>query len=56
MPPLIRRPRGLSGFQLGLGVAIGVVGGIYIWKPNYDKYFKDRAIQIKEEAEIKKNS
>jgi len=69
MPPLIRRPRGLTGFQLGLGVSIGVLGGIYIWKPVVDKYFKDRtfgsklplgdqdkAHQLKEEAEQTKDS
>lgn len=56
MPPLIRRPRGLTGFQLGLGVSIGVLGGIYIWKPVVDKYFKDKAHQLKEEAEQTKDS
>ena len=44
MPPLIRRPRGIPGWQLGLVTGIGIIGGIYIWKPVFDKRVnKDKA-------------
>lgn len=29
----IRRPGGISGVQLGLVVVLGVLGGIYIYRP-----------------------
>jgi len=29
----IKRPAGLSGFELALVTALGIIGGIYIWKP-----------------------
>lgn len=29
----IRKPKGLSGTQIGLILFLGVVGGYYIWKP-----------------------
>jgi len=46
MPPLIRRPAGLTGVQLGLGVSIGVIGGIYIWKPVFKKWAnKDKPVE-----------
>ena len=37
MPPLIKRPGGISGWQLGLVTGLGIIGGIYIWKPVFDK-------------------
>ena len=40
MPPLIRRPRSNTGWQLGLVVGIGVISGIYIWKPVFDRSVK----------------
>lgn len=33
----IRRPRGLTGAQIGLATVLGVLGGIYIWKPLLEK-------------------
>jgi len=53
MPPLIRRPGGLTATQLGLVISVGVIGGLYIWKP-YVAYFKERANSLKEEADAKK--
>lgn len=29
----IRRFRGLSGLEIGLATVLGVIGGIYVWKP-----------------------
>lgn len=29
----IRRIRGLTGAEIGLATILGVLGGIYIWKP-----------------------
>ena len=40
MPPLIKKPRGIPGWQLGLVVGIGIIGGIYIWKPVFDEKVK----------------
>ena len=38
MPPLIRRTGGgITGLQLGLVTVIGIIGGIYIWKPVFEK-------------------
>jgi len=37
MPPLIKRPGGITGWQLGLVTGLGIIGGIYIWKPVFDK-------------------
>lgn len=31
--PKIRKPKGVTGSQIGLAVFLGVVGGYYIWKP-----------------------
>ena len=45
MPPLIRRPRGISGWQLGLVTGIGIIGGIYIWKPVFDKKGKTNTVE-----------
>jgi len=41
---------------LGLGVAVGVISGVYIWKPSYDNHFKEKAQALKEEADKKKES
>jgi len=35
----IRKPLGLSGVELGIGLVLGVLGGIYIWKPVFESYF-----------------
>jgi len=56
MPPLIKRPTGTSGWQLGLVVGLGIISGIYIWKPVFDKNIKDKAKSIAEEAREKKKS
>jgi len=53
MPPLIRRPGGLTATQLGLVLSFGVIGGLYIWTP-YVAYFKERAKNLKEEADAQK--
>lgn len=29
----IRKPRSLSGAQIGFVTVLGVIGGYYIWKP-----------------------
>jgi len=42
MPPLIRRPKYIPGWQLGLVVGVGVIGGIYIWRPVFAKVAEDR--------------
>jgi len=48
MPPLIRRPKGIPGWQLGLAVGSGIIGGIYIWKPAFDKYWSANAEKLAE--------
>ena len=54
MPPLIKRPRGIPGWQLGLVCGIGVIGGIYIWKPVFDENLRNKAEKIAQEARDKK--
>jgi len=39
MPPLIKRPAGHSGWKLGATVVLGVIGGIYIWKPAFEQFW-----------------
>jgi len=57
MPPLIKRAgRGTTGLQLGLVVSLGIISGIYIWKPVFDRSIKDKAKQIADEAREKKQS
>jgi len=51
MPPLIRRPRGLTGGQLGLALFTGVLSGVYIFKPGFDNFWREKAERIKREAE-----
>ena len=58
MPPLIRRPGGNPGWLLGLVTGIGVIGGIYIWKPVFDKNLRDKADNLAaaaREEKVKKN-
>lgn len=43
MPPLIKRPGGITGWQLGLVTGLGIIGGIYIWKPVFDKKTEKKA-------------
>lgn len=43
----IRIPGRLTGIQLGLATVLGVLGGIYIWKPLLIQY---------KESEITRNS
>lgn len=33
----IKRPRGITGIELGIVTILGVLGGIYIWKPIFVK-------------------
>ena len=40
MPPLVKRPRGIPGWQLGFVVGAGIISGIYIWKPVFDRNIK----------------
>jgi len=42
MPPLIRRPRSIPGWQLGLVVGIGVIAGVYVWRPVFAKLAEDK--------------
>jgi len=42
MPPLIKRPRGISGTQLGFVIGVGVIAGTYIWRPAFEKYKKEK--------------
>jgi hypothetical protein len=44
MPPLIRRPRGLTNAQISVGVAVGVLCGFYVWQPLLQKYIKQQKI------------
>ena len=37
MPPLIKRPRGLRGWELGWAIGIGIIGRFYIWRPVFQK-------------------
>uniref|UniRef100_A0A1B0GPV3 Uncharacterized protein n=2 Tax=Phlebotomus papatasi TaxID=29031 RepID=A0A1B0GPV3_PHLPP len=39
----IRRPRGIPNWQLMLTVAVGIFGGIYIYKPLFLKYRQERS-------------
>jgi len=55
MPPLVRRPRGIPGWQLGLVTGIGIIGGIYIWKPVFDKRVRDKAENIAQKAREEKS-
>lgn len=34
----IRRPRGLTGIQIGLATVLGIAGGIYIWQPLFKQF------------------
>lgn len=36
----IRRPFGLTGFEIALTSVLGVIGGVYIWKPVIGEYEK----------------
>jgi len=49
MPPLIRRPRGLTNAQIGVGVGLGVLCGYYIWSPVLIKYKVEKEKENKEE-------
>ncbi len=40
---LVRRPAGLSPLSLALAIAVGVVSGVYIWRP-VAKDWADRVI------------
>jgi len=53
MAPLIKRPRGITGTQLGLAVGLGVISGIYIWKPQFEEYWKKQAEDLKKKSELK---
>ena len=35
---LIRKPRGLSPFSVGLTLLLGAAGGVYIWGPGLTEY------------------
>jgi len=52
MPPLIRRPRGLSGWEIGLAVSVGIVSGFYIWRPVFQKTVGlDKVYSVESEKE-----
>lgn len=36
---LIKRPRGLSGLDIAIGITLGVLSGVYIWRPILKDYF-----------------
>jgi hypothetical protein len=48
---LIPRPRGLSFPQLALVTVVGVLGGIYIWRPLIAEHLKKQQEEKKKEAE-----
>ena len=48
MPPLIKRPSGIPGWQLGLVVDGGIIAGVYIWRPAFDQYWKEKAEKLAE--------
>ena len=39
---IIRRPRGIKPLELAFFVGIGVIGGVYIWKPFFEQKFADK--------------
>ena len=43
--------RGLTVPQAALGVIVGVISGVYIWKPPLQKYFKEKKLKEAEESE-----
>ena len=46
---LIRGRRGITRFQIVLAGALGVLGGVYIWKPLFEKYANQDQKVLKEE-------
>lgn len=50
----IYKPRGITNGQIVLVTILGVIGGIYIWKPLFEEHFpRKKRIQIEttEESE-----
>jgi len=46
------RQRGLSRVQIAIGLVLGTVGGVYIWKPIFDKFLRDeQEKRVSQEAE-----
>ncbi len=35
--------------------ALGIIGGVYIWRPTFQKYFSDKAETLKAEAVSKQS-
>jgi len=35
----IRAPKGLTRFQIVFASALGIAGGVYVWKPIFEKQF-----------------
>jgi len=48
MPPLIRRPKGIPGWQLGLVVGVGILAGVYVWRPVFAKLAEDTKVKKEE--------
>jgi len=42
MPPLIRKPRYTPLWQYALVVGVGVLAGVYVWKPVFAQVVKDK--------------
>lgn len=41
----IRKPRGISTTQIFIVTIIGVIGGVYIWRPLLHKYMHENNIK-----------
>jgi len=41
MPPLIKRPKYIPGWQLGLVVGCGIITGFYVWQPVFSNLNKE---------------
>lgn len=44
----VRRFLNLNGLELGLVTIVGVLGGIYIWKPVFDKAYSSQKEETSE--------
>lgn len=48
----IRRIRGISGQQLFVASAVGVLGGLYIWRPVFDQLHKNQNLPKPKEENV----
>jgi len=50
----IRRFGGLNGAEIGLVIALGIIGGIYIWKPIFNKHTASEQKNVWTERKLEK--